>query len=52
MDIQNLKINYFSLGTLHSGDCENVEHIKVLPWLSVVQATEGNYDIAIGGQER
>lgn len=50
MDIQNVIINYFSLGTLHNSDCENVEHIKVLPWLSVVQATEGNYDIAIGGQ--
>ncbi len=27
---------------------EGLKHIKVLPWLSVVQSVEGSYDIAIG----
>lgn len=52
MDIQKADIELFSLGSLNSSDCENVEHIKVLPWLSVVQAEEGNYDIALGSQSR
>ena len=47
-----MRIESFSLGALNSSDCENVEHIKVLPWLSVVQAMEGNYDIALGSQSR
>lgn len=50
MDIQKADIELFALGSLSSHDCENVEHIKVLPWLSIVQAMEGNYDIAVGNQ--
>ncbi len=52
MEIQKVRIESFSLGAINSSDCENVEHIKVLPWLSVVQAMEGNYDIALGSQSR
>lgn len=52
MDIQKADIKLFELGSLNSRECENVEHIKVLPWLSVVQAKEGNYDIALDNQSR
>lgn len=52
MEIRKVKLEYFNWGSLHDGNCENLEHIKVLPWLSVVQAVEGNYDIAIGNQNR
>lgn len=50
MDIQKADIQLFALGSLNSSDCENIKHIKVLPWLSVVQAKEGSYDIAVGNQ--
>ena len=30
---------------------ENVRHVKVLPYLSVVQSVEGSYDISLGGGE-
>lgn len=52
MDIQSADIVFFTLGSLTSSNCENVEHIKVLPWLSVVQAQEGSYDIAVCNQDR
>lgn len=52
MDIQKADINYFTWGTLESDDCEGVNHKKVLPWLSVVQAQEGSYDIALGNKDK
>ena len=48
MDIQSAEIKYFSLDSLWSRDMDGVKHVKVLPWLSVVQAVEGSYDIRIG----
>lgn len=50
MNIQKADIPFFSLGSLHSQSCENMNHKKVLPWLSVVQAQKGSYDIALGNQ--
>lgn len=50
MNIQKADIPFFSLGSLHSGSCENMNHKKVLPWLSIVQAQRGSYDIALGDQ--
>ena len=48
MDVKTVVID----PVYHSGFClsgnEGVCHIKTLPFLSVVQATEGQYDIALG----
>lgn len=50
MDIQRIDINYYTWGSFDNNDCEGINHKKVLPWLSVVQAEEGSYDIALGSQ--
>ena len=52
MDIQSAEIKYFSLDSLWSRDIDGVKHVKVLPWLSVVQAVEGSYDIRIGTKKQ
>lgn len=52
MDIQKADIKHFSLDSLHSGSIDGVKHEKVLPWLSVVQAVEGSYDIRIGTKKQ
>ena len=52
MDIQSADIKYFSLDSLWSRDMDGVKHVKVLPWLSVVQAVEGSYDIRIGTKKQ
>lgn len=52
MDIQSAEIKYFSLDSLWSRDMDGVKHVKVLPWLSVVQAVEGSYDIRIGTKKQ
>ena len=52
MDIQSAEIKYFSLDSLWSRDMDGVKHVKVLPWLSVVQAVEGSYDIRIGAKKQ
>ena len=51
MDIQKVNINYFLIDSLNDNS-ENLRQIKVLPWLSVVQAVEGSYDIQIGTQKQ
>lgn len=33
-----------------AADMDGVRHVKILPWLSVVQAQEGSYDVALGNQ--
>lgn len=52
MDIQSAEIKYFSLDSLWSRDMDGVKHVKVLPWLSIVQAVEGSYDIRIGTKKQ
>lgn len=48
MDLKNLKIELSKKGGMTSASCDGVCHIKTLPYLSVVQATEGSYDIQLG----
>ena len=48
MEINNVTIAYFDKSVLVDSDVEGVCHKKAIPWLSVVQSVEGNYDIKIG----
>lgn len=48
LDIKKVQIGFFKKAGFQSVFNENVKHIKVLPYLSVVQSTEGSYDIALG----
>lgn len=47
MDIKKVDIKFCTKNELFSKSIENVSHIKVLPWLSVVQSYEGSYDIQL-----
>lgn len=48
MNIKSADIKSFILGSFNDSECDGVRHTKVLPWLSVVQAVEGNYGISVG----
>lgn len=48
MDITKSDINFLNKGGFDSLSVEGRKHVKILPYLSIVQATEGSYDIAIG----
>lgn len=48
MDIIKADIKYLKSGSFCSESNEGVRHVKILPFLSVVQATEGSYDISLG----
>lgn len=47
MEIRSVRINSFT-GFGMDSDCEGRQHVKSLNFLSVVQAVEGSYDIALG----
>jgi YesN/AraC family two-component response regulator len=49
MDISKINIEYAFKNGLYYSDCNGLQHTKALPYLSVVQAIEGNYDIQLGG---
>ena len=51
LEIKNAQIKYFKKDGFTSFDNENVQHIKVLPYLSIVQSIEGSYDITLGNGE-
>ena len=51
LEIKKAEINLFKKGGLNSEHAENVKHIKVLPYLSIVQSLEGSYDITLGNGE-
>lgn len=51
MEITNASIKYFQKSGLGSVYNEGLKHIKVLPYLSVVQSIEGSYDITLGNGE-
>ena len=51
LEIKKAEIKYFKKGSLNSGSAENVKHVKVLPFLSIVQSIEGSYDITLGNGE-
>lgn len=51
MEITKINVEHASKGSFQSSTCDGLRHIKVLPYLSVVQAVEGSYDIRLGGGE-
>lgn len=48
LEILKADIIYLKSGSFCTEANEGVKHIKILPYLSVVQATEGSYDISLG----
>jgi len=50
MKIEKIDIRYFQKDVLDAANMDGVRHVKILPWLSIVQAQEGRYDIALGNQ--
>ncbi len=48
MKINSIELKFFHKGGFNASQCDNVCHVKTLPYLSVVQAVEGNYDIRLG----
>ena len=52
MKIQHTQIRFFhKSGFKHRGIDGNV-HVKTLPYLSIVEAVEGSYEIALGGGQK
>ena len=51
MEITSTRINFLKKGGFYSVNNEGVKHVKVLPYLSIVQSVEGSYDISLGGGE-
>ena len=49
--ITKAEIRFFKKGRGYSTTNEGLRHVKVLPYLSVVQSVDGSYDIALGGGE-
>lgn len=49
--IQTIQIHYFKKDGFISSSNENEKHVKILPYLSIVQSVEGSYDIALGNGE-
>ncbi len=48
MEIKKVTIKNIQKGSLSSSICEGIQHIKILPFLSIVQAVEGCYEIRLG----
>lgn len=48
MNIEKIDVKFYTANELYEKQCEGLRHIKTLPFLSVVQATEGSYDVALG----
>lgn len=51
MKIEKINIEYYEKDGFSSSKCDKIRHIKTLPYLSVVQAVEGSYDISISNGE-
>ena len=47
MQIKKIDIIYTSKGSFSSNTCNGMCHKKILPYLSIVQAIEGSYDIQL-----
>lgn len=45
--MNTFELNYFSISGFNHICNEGVQHVKVLPYLSIVQVTEGSYEIAL-----
>jgi len=50
-EIKSIDIRYASENGLLSEEMDGVCHVKALPWISIVQAKQGYYDIKLGAQE-
>lgn len=48
LEIRKAEIKYLKKDGFISDSNNNVKHVKVLPWLSIVQSVEGSYDITLG----
>lgn len=48
MEINKIQLELLHKGGLNSSSCDGMRHVKTLPYLSVVQAVEGSYDIQLG----
>ncbi len=51
LNIEKIDFKYMKRQSFIATDNENVKHVKILPWISVVQSEEGSYDIALGSGE-
>ena len=51
MNIKKIDIEYATKNGFHSNKTDGIRHTKILPYLSVVQAVEGNYDIQLGNDK-
>ena len=51
LEIKNAQIKFLKKGGFYSVNKEGGRHVKVLPYLSVVQSVEGSYDITLGKGE-
>lgn len=51
MKFKKIELDYVEKNGFRSISFDGIRHIKTLPYLSVVQAVEGNYDIQLGKGE-
>ncbi|MBR2861406.1 MAG: helix-turn-helix transcriptional regulator [Clostridia bacterium] len=51
MEIKKIEIGFVTKSGFESFFCDKICHVKTLPYLSVVQAVCGNYDIKLGNGE-
>jgi hypothetical protein len=49
--MNTFELNYFSISGFNHVCNEGVQHVKVLPYLSIVQVTEGSYEIVLENNE-
>ena len=47
MNVTKINIIYATKSGFHSNSHDGIRHAKILPYLSIVQAVEGNYDIQL-----
>lgn len=50
LDISKVNIKYLKGDGFYSVANEGMKHVKILPYLSIVQSTEGSYDISLGNK--
>ena len=48
LEIKNIAIKHFRKHGFSGAKNENLKHVKILPYLSIVQSVEGSYDITLG----
>lgn len=51
MNIEKIQLNHAHKNGLISDRCDKVCHIKTLPYITIVQAVEGSYDIKLGNND-